>query len=71
MNFVADEGLDRPIVERLRRDGHLVSYIAEMEAGTSDEAVLQFATSQNALKRYPIGFLNDRFHISCSSEDVL
>ena len=49
MNFVADEGLDRPIVERLRRDGHLVSYIAEMDAGISDESVLELANRQNAL----------------------
>jgi predicted nuclease of predicted toxin-antitoxin system len=49
LNFVADEGLDCQIVERLRRDGHLVSYIVEMDAGISDEAVLQLANSQNAL----------------------
>jgi predicted nuclease of predicted toxin-antitoxin system len=49
LNFVADEGLDRPIVERLRRDGHLVSYIVEMEAGISDESVLELANRKNAL----------------------
>ncbi len=49
MNFVADEGLDRQIVERLRQDGHTVSYVAEMDAGISDEAVLQLANDQNAL----------------------
>lgn len=30
MNFVADEGVDRPIVERLRQDGRKVSYVAEL-----------------------------------------
>jgi predicted nuclease of predicted toxin-antitoxin system len=49
LNFVADEGLDRQIVERLRQHGHLVSYVAEMEAGISDETVLQLANRQNAL----------------------
>jgi hypothetical protein len=30
MNFVADEGIDQPIVKRPRQDGHAVWYIAEM-----------------------------------------
>ncbi len=30
MRFVADEGVDRAIVERLRQDGHNVTYIAEI-----------------------------------------
>lgn len=43
MNFLADESVDRQIVERLRRDGHCVEYVAEIEAGVSDEAVLALA----------------------------
>ena len=40
MNFVADEGIDRQIVERLRQEDYEVLYIAEMEPGISDEQVL-------------------------------
>jgi hypothetical protein len=30
MKFVADENIDRQIVDRLRQDGHIVMYVAEM-----------------------------------------
>ena len=49
MNFVADEGVDRPIVESLRDDGHAVWYIAEMSPSISDEEVLQLANDQQAI----------------------
>jgi hypothetical protein len=39
VNLLADEGVDRQIVDRLRQDGHSVLYIAEMEPGISDEAI--------------------------------
>ncbi|NES74002.1 MAG: hypothetical protein F6K24_56870 [Okeania sp. SIO2D1] len=48
MNFVADENIDEPIVLRLRQDGHVVWFIAEMEPGISDETVLYIANEQNA-----------------------
>ena len=41
MTFLADEGVDRQIVERLRLDGHEVSYVAEMAPGIMDEVVLR------------------------------
>lgn len=40
MNFVADEGIDLPVVESLRQAGYKVRYIAEILPSTSDEAVL-------------------------------
>ena len=40
MKFLADEGVDRQIVERLRVDGHDVAYIAELDPGISDEVIL-------------------------------
>ena len=40
MRFLADEGVDRQIVEHLRQDGHDVAYVAEMSPGIVDEAVL-------------------------------
>lgn len=43
MNFLADESVDRQIVERLRQDGHQVWCVAEMEPGISDEDVLDLA----------------------------
>ena len=30
MNLLANEGVERPIVERLRRDGHDVVYVSEL-----------------------------------------
>ncbi|MCA9942566.1 MAG: DUF5615 family PIN-like protein [Ardenticatenaceae bacterium] len=49
MNFVADEGIDQPIVKRLRQEGHAVWYIAEMSPSISDEEVLQLANDQQAI----------------------
>jgi predicted nuclease of predicted toxin-antitoxin system len=45
MNLVADESVDRPIVERLRLDGHNVVYVAELAPSISDDAVLAEAVS--------------------------
>ena len=49
MNFVADEGIDRCIVDRLRQDGHQVWYVAEMAPAIPDEAVLEAANREAAL----------------------
>lgn len=49
MNLLADEGVDKPIVEQLRRDGHDVLYVAEMEPGIPDDIVLQRANERHAL----------------------
>ena len=49
MNFLADESVDRPIVERLRREGHRVSYVAELGPGMPDDAVLNLANQETAL----------------------
>lgn len=49
MILVADEGVDRGIVARLRADGHEVLYIAEMEPGVSDEIVLERAREKSAV----------------------
>lgn len=48
MKLVADEGVDRQIVERLRQDGHTVQYVAELEPGISDDDVLTIANQENA-----------------------
>ncbi len=49
MNLLADEGVDFPVVQRLRNDGHEVLYVAEMDPGISDEKVLAAANEKNAL----------------------
>jgi hypothetical protein len=42
VNLVADGGVDRPVVERLRQDGHDIVYVAERSPGVADEDVLRF-----------------------------
>ncbi len=49
MNFLADESVDKQIVERLRQDGHSVRYVAEMDPGISDDAVLDLADHEATL----------------------
>lgn len=49
MNFLADENVDRQIVERLRYVGFNVRYIAETAAGISDDEVLDLANSEESL----------------------
>ncbi len=49
MNLLADEGVDRHIVERLRQDGHEVTYIAESTPGLSDIKVLERANEASAI----------------------
>lgn len=48
MNFVADESVNRQIVERLRYDGHFVWYVAEMAPSISDDEVLKIANNESA-----------------------
>ncbi|MCK4390836.1 MAG: DUF5615 family PIN-like protein [Desulfobacterales bacterium] len=49
MNFLADENIDKPIVERLRKDGHVVLYVIEIEPSISDDEVIQRANLESAL----------------------
>ena len=44
-----DESVDRQIVEKLRRDGHNVAYVSEMDPGIADDAVLSTANNMSAL----------------------
>ena len=43
MNFLADESVDRQIVDALREDDHAVLYVTEMDPGISDDEVLDKA----------------------------
>ena len=49
MDLLADESVDKPIVDRLRQDGHTVIYIAELDPSIEDNAVLQLANESSAL----------------------
>lgn len=46
MNFVADESVDRQIVERLRLEGHSVSYVVDIDAGLSTGDVFEMANQE-------------------------
>lgn len=46
MNVFVDESVDRQIVDHLRRDGHAVRYVAEMEPGIPDDIVLDLANER-------------------------
>lgn len=49
LSFVADESVDRQIVERLRYRGFDVLYVAEMAPGIPDDAVLAEANRRHAV----------------------
>lgn len=49
LTLLADEGLDLPIVQQLRRAGYEVLYVMEMEPGISDEVILAQAERLGAL----------------------
>ena len=49
MKIVADENVDRQIVDRLRGEGHQVSYIAEFDPGADDEIVLLLSRESDAI----------------------
>ena len=47
MHLLADEGVDKAVVDRLRQDGHTVVYIAELAPGIDDHAVLRQANQRS------------------------
>jgi predicted nuclease of predicted toxin-antitoxin system len=49
MRCLADEGVDRQIVDKLREAEHEVLYIAEIEPGISDQVVLERARESGVL----------------------
>ncbi len=49
MNLLADEGIDAPIVNILRKDGHNVSYVAESDSGITDEEIINKAYKEKRL----------------------
>jgi len=49
MKFLADEGIDLPIVETLRNSGYDVYYIAESAVGILDTAILKKSNDENRI----------------------
>jgi predicted nuclease of predicted toxin-antitoxin system len=49
MNLLADESVDRPIVERLRQEDNDVLYVAELYPSVTDDEVLKQANHRSAL----------------------
>lgn len=49
MNFVADENVDRPLAEELRRRGHSVEYILDTSRGAPDGQILARSTASEAI----------------------
>lgn len=47
MNLIADEGIDVPVVNYLRANGHHVLYILEDSPGMPDSDILQLAQDRN------------------------
>ena len=46
---MCDEGVERPVVDALRADGHDVSYVAELQPGIADDDVLAMADADEAV----------------------
>lgn len=49
MTIVADENIDRQIVDGLRSAGHDVLYVAELDPGIDDDAVLRYTGARDAI----------------------
>ncbi len=49
MNLLADESIDKQIVDALREKGYVVGYVAEMDPGISDDVVLDLAKREGVL----------------------
>jgi predicted nuclease of predicted toxin-antitoxin system len=49
MKFVADEGIDRQTIERLRQAGYTVRAISETSPGISDNEVFEIANREQAV----------------------
>jgi predicted nuclease of predicted toxin-antitoxin system len=49
VKIVADENVDKQIVDRLRLDGHHAVFIAELDPGIDDETVLGLSRKVNSV----------------------
>jgi predicted nuclease of predicted toxin-antitoxin system len=49
MKFLADENIDKIIVDRLRRDEQVIFYVPEMQPGLSDDDIITWANQEAAV----------------------
>ena len=49
MKFIADEGVDAPIVSALRKRGYDVLYILEFSPGAADDVILKESNTQSRI----------------------
>lgn len=49
MRILADENVERLVIERLRQDGHIVDAIAAQAPGTLDPPILARAVAENVV----------------------
>ncbi len=49
MKFLADEGVDKPIVTMLRNAGFDIDYVLELTPGSDDEVILELAHAQQRI----------------------
>lgn len=49
MNFLADEDVEKPVVEMLRNEGHDVLYMCQIATRTIDEKLLEQANSESRI----------------------
>jgi predicted nuclease of predicted toxin-antitoxin system len=47
--FLADAGVERPVVEHLRKEGYTIYYVGEMQPGLSDDMVLDLSNQVGAV----------------------
>lgn len=56
MRILADEDVERPVVERLRTDGHTVIAVSVESSGETDLPILARAVSENLLLTADLDF---------------
>ena len=49
LSFVADENIEKHVVEKLQRKGFRVTYVAEINPGVRDEEVLRMANKTGSI----------------------
>lgn len=49
MNFLADEDVEKPVVDMLRHEGHNVLYMCEITTHTIDEKLLEQANAESLI----------------------
>ena len=49
MIFLADENIEREVIERLLKDGHNITRISEIQAGMLDDDVLEHARREQTI----------------------